>query len=228
MRVLISAIFTVAAAILLIVLILTSIAPSIFIKRYINQSLEESIGIKAKCDSVEMSLLLGRGRIKGIVLLGNNEDPVFKISSLSFQTKISSAISNEIVIEKMRISGLEVDIIFDLSGKTSIIEILNSIKTNKSIKNLRIDDLIIDDFSVRGGVNAIGHSIIERSIFLPSIHLSSIGNESTGLDRIIYLVTESINNHILSHIRRSAKDISEEDIENPLNRWRQSLARIFE
>ncbi len=191
---------------LAIVFILLIVAAGLFLNAAIKRGVE-TVGpmvtkVDIKLDSVNLSLLSGSGRIKGLVV-GNPEGfkspTAIKVGDASLSLQPGSILSDKLVIKSINVQGPEVTYETDLKrdNLNQILANVNSFtsggkgpaqpqettpaetSSSKASKKLEVDEFVITGGKVNVSLTALGGKSV--MVPLPDIHLTDLGKGPEGI-----------------------------------------------
>ena len=189
-------------AVLAVLIVVTVIGAGIFLDSIAKNSLE-TVGSKIarvsiKVDAVNLSLLNGSARVKGIVV-GNPEGyktpQAISIGSADAGVNPLSFFSDKIVVRSVLIETADVTFEGGLGGNnlSKIMDNVNAIaknggpaSTNTTVKaanvpgrRFEVDDLLITGAMVHVSLTGMGGK--ETTLPLPDIHLTNLGKNGAGI-----------------------------------------------
>ncbi len=189
-------------AVLAVLIVVTVIGAGIFLDSIAKNSLE-TVGTKIarvsiKVDAVNLSLLNGSARVKGIVV-GNPEGyktpQAISIGSADAGVNPLSFFSDKIVVRSVLIETADVTFEGGLGGNnlSKIMDNVNAIaknggpaSTNTTVKaanapgrRFEVDDLLITGAMVHVSLTGMGGK--ETTLPLPDIHLTNLGKNGAGI-----------------------------------------------
>jgi len=190
-----------AVVVLLIVVALTVIA--LYLDAMIKAGVEavgpRITGTPMKLDGVNLSLLSGQARLKGLVVgnpPGFQTERAFKLADAKVKVDLKTALSNKLVIEEILIDGPEITYEGGLSG-SNISKIQENVtafgksvapkdaaeskaqKKDPTQKKVQINHFILKNAQVNA--SATGLKGQTMAVTMPDIHLKDIGRESGGI-----------------------------------------------
>ena len=183
---------------LLVLLVLAAVAVHLFLDGVIKRSVEtfgpELTKVQVKLDYVNLSLLTGSGKIRGLVV-GNPEGyktpSAIQVGVGSVALRPASLLSDKVVVESVNLQGPEVTFETDLTQNnlSKILANLNETtaagkeptqtKEGKPSKKLEVDDFLITGGKIHVSVSSLGGK--SATVALPEIHLKDLGKDSQGI-----------------------------------------------
>ncbi len=183
---------------LVVVVILVVVAIGLFLDGAIKKGVE-AIGpqiakVDIKLDSVNLSLLSGSAKIKGLIV-GNPEGyktpNAISVGSTSVSVSPGSLLSDKIVVHSIRIESPQIT--YELGpGGNNLKKIQSNVdatasdssdkattKSEKPGKKLQVDDVVITSGKVTLGVAALGGKVVTAP--LPEIHFTNLGQGPEGI-----------------------------------------------
>jgi len=189
-------------AVLAVLIVVTVIGAGIFLDSIAKKSLE-TVGSKIardsiKVDAVNLSLLTGSARVKGLVV-GNPEGyktpQAISVGSAAVGVNPFSVLSDKIVVRSVRVEAAEITFEGGLGGNnlSKIMDNVNAIaknggpaSTNTTVKaanapgrRFEVDDLLITGAMVHVSLTGMGGK--ETTLPLPDIHLTNLGKNGAGI-----------------------------------------------
>ncbi len=187
---------------LVVVVILAVLAVGLFLDSAIKKGVE-TIGpqiakVDIKLDSVNLSLLSGSAKIKGLVV-GNPEGyktpNAISVGSTSVSVSPGSLLSDKIVVKSIRVESPEITFEGGLSGNNlnKILDNVNATvggsdkpattepatKEAKPAKKLQVDDLLITGAKVKVSLKGTGG--FAAPVPIPDIHFTNLGQGPEGI-----------------------------------------------
>jgi len=138
--------------------------------------------VSIKVDAVNLSLLTGSARVKGLVV-GNPEGyktpQAISVGSATVSVNPFSVLSDKIVVRSVRVEAAEITFEGGLGGNnlSKIMDNVNAIA--KTGRKIEVDDFLITGAMVH--VNLTGMSGKEMTLPLPDIHLTNLGQGNAGI-----------------------------------------------
>jgi uncharacterized protein involved in outer membrane biogenesis len=186
--------------ILLVLVIVVAIVAGFFLNPIVKKSVE-TIGPKitktsVTLDSVDLSLLTGSAKIKGLVV-GNPEGykstNAISVGTIAVGVNPFSILSDKIVVRSVVLKSPEITFEGGLGGNnlSKILDNVNGtaqsggpVSTNaagqpKPSKKIEVDDLLITGAKVHVLLAELGGK--QMTLSLPEIHLTDLGKGSDGL-----------------------------------------------
>ncbi len=210
--------------VLLIVIAVIAVTVSLdsMIKAGVETMGPEITGTSVKLEGVDLSLLSGQGRLKGLVVgnpPGFQTESAFKLADAKVNIDLKSALSDKLVIEEILIDGPDITFEVNPSG-TNIGKIQTNVATfakqsapkeatepkaekkDSSQKKVQINHFIVRNGRVNA--SAIGKTLASP---LPDIHLRDIGKESGGttVQKAAVEVFAAINKSVVQTVAGSGK-----------------------
>jgi len=195
--------FLSVVAVILVVLIVVAVIVAGFFLGTIVKTGMETVGpkimqVSIKVDAVNLSLLTGSARVKGLVV-GNPEGykapQAISVGSTAVGVNPFSVLSDKIVVRSVRVEAAEITFEGGLGGNnlSKIMDNMNAIaksggpaSTNTTAKagtepgrKIEVDDFLITGATVH--VSLTGMSGKEMTLPLPDIHLTNLGKGNAGI-----------------------------------------------
>lgn len=186
----------------------------------------EVVGVPMTVEAVELSLLAGEARVKGLVVgnpKGFQTARAFKLGDAKVSVDLKSALSDKVIIKEILIDGPEVTYESGPSGNN-----INKIQENvatfaKSVtprdaaaskspkKDSTQKKVQINDFIFKSGKVTMSSSMLQGKpimISLPDIHLRDIGKESGGVtpETAAAEVFKAINKAVVQSVSKGAEE----------------------
>ena len=176
-----------SVVIILVVLIVVAVIVVGFFLGTIVKTGMETVGpkitqVSIKVDAVNLSLLTGSARVKGLVV-GNPEGyktpQAISVGSAAVGVNPFSVLSDKIVVRSVRVEAAEITFEGGLGGNnlSKIMDNVNAIA--KTGRKIEVDDFLITGAMVH--VNLTGMSGKEMTLPLPDIHLTNLGKGNAGI-----------------------------------------------
>jgi hypothetical protein len=176
-----------SVVIVLVVLIVVAVIVGGFFLGTIVKTGMETVGqkitqVSIKVDAVNLSLLTGSARVKGLVV-GNPEGyktpQAISVGSAAVGVNPFSVLSDKIIVRSVRVEAVEITFEGGLGGNnlSKIMDNMNAIA--KSGRKIEVDDFLIAGAMVH--VNLTGMSGKEMTLPLPDIHLTNLGKGNAGI-----------------------------------------------
>jgi hypothetical protein len=176
-----------SVVIILVVLIVVAVIVVGFFLGTIVKTGMETVGpkitqVSIKVDAVNLSLLTGSARVKGLVV-GNPEGyktpQAISVGSATVSVNPFSVLSDKIVVRSVRVEAAEITFEGGLGGNnlSKIMDNVNAIA--KTGRKIEVDDFLITGAMVH--VNLTGMSGKEMTLPLPDIHLTNLGQGNAGI-----------------------------------------------
>jgi uncharacterized protein involved in outer membrane biogenesis len=150
--------------------------------------------VEVKLDSVNLSLLSGGGKIKGLVVgnpAGFKAASAIQVGSASLSLQPGSVFSDKVIIKSINLQAPEITFETDLKGN-NLSKILANVQAatggsdnsnqnaaGKSGKKLQVDDFLISGAKVHVSVTTLGGA--SATVPLPEIHLTGLGQGPDGI-----------------------------------------------
>lgn len=202
--------------VLLILIVLAVIGVHFFLDSIVKKEVE-TIGpsltkVTVKLDSVNLVLLSGSGKLKGLVI-GNPEGYktpyAISIGDASLGLQPASILSDKVVINDFSLRAPQITFETDLlnnnlskilsnleesskSGKES--EPATTNQTSKANKKLQVNNFLITGGKIHVSLNALGQSQ-SATVPLPEIHLKDLGTGPEGITAV------ELSQRVLKEIR---------------------------
>lgn len=138
--------------------------------------------VSIKVDTVNLSLLTGSARIKGLVV-GNPEGyktpQAISVGSAAVGVNPFSVLSDKIVVRSVRVEAAEITFEGGLGGNnlSKIMDNVNAIA--KSGRKIEVDDFLITGAIVHVSLTVMSGQ--EMTLPLPDIHLINLGKGNAGI-----------------------------------------------
>jgi hypothetical protein len=200
---------------LVVLVILVVVAIGFFLDGAIKKGVEtlgpQIAKVDVKLDSVNLSLLSGSARIKGLVV-GNPEGyktpHAISVGSASVALVPRSLLSDKIVVKSIRVEAPEITYEGGLLGGDNLHKILDNVnaatgggatgtapaKSEKPARKLQVDDFLITGAKVKVALKGTGG--FAAPVPLPDIHFTDLGQGPDGITaaelmkKVIAQVTE--------------------------------------
>jgi uncharacterized protein involved in outer membrane biogenesis len=219
---------------LVIVVILAVVAVRLSVDGAIKRGVE-TVGpmlakVEIKLDSVNLSLLSGSGRVKGLVV-GNPEGfktpSAIRVDNASLSVQPGSVFSDKVVIKSISVQGPEITFETDLKAN-NLSKILANLqaaagsatpakpgepakpKETKSGKKLEVDDFLITGGKIHVSLTALeGKS---ATVPLPEIHLTNLGQGPDGITagELATIAIQAIEKEAVPASAGAVSDLSKE------------------
>lgn len=195
-------IITRSLLVLLVLVVLAALGVHFFLDSLVRREIQtigpELAKVSVKVDSVNIVLLSGSGKVKGLVI-GNPEGykspSAVSVGEASMALRPGSLLSDKVVIENFELHAPEITFETDflhnnLSKIRSNLEETSGGGTNqapanppattetKAGKKLEVDNFLITGGKVHVAVSTLGQS---RNVPLPDIHLTDLGKDPEGI-----------------------------------------------
>jgi uncharacterized protein involved in outer membrane biogenesis len=142
--------------------------------------------VDVKLDSVSVSLLSGKGEIRGLVI-GNPEgyktESAIKLGQASVQIRPFSLFSDKIVVKSVNIQAPDITFEGGLTGN-NLTKILANVEAatgeqKSAAKKIQVDELVLRDGKLHVSLNLPGFKV--TTVNLPNIELKDLGAGSDGI-----------------------------------------------
>jgi len=213
--------------VLLIVVALTMIGVYLnsMIKAGVEAVAPKITGTTVKLDAMDLSLLSGQGRLKGL-MIGNppgfQAERAFKLADAKVHVNLKSALSDKLIIEEILIDGPEITYEGGASG-SNISKIQENVtafgksvapkdaaeskspKKDPTQKKVQINDFILKNGKVTMSATMLKGQAL--TITMPDIHLKNIGKDSDGVtvQTAAAEVFAAINKSVVQTVAGSSK-----------------------
>jgi hypothetical protein len=192
-----------SVVVILVVLIVVAVIVAGFFLGTIVKTGMETVGpkimqVSIKVDAVNLSLLTGSARVRGLVV-GNPEGyktpQAISVGSAAVGVNPLSVFSDKIVVRSVRVEAPEITFEGGLGGNnlSKIMDNVNAIAQNggpastnttakagtKPAKKIEVDDFLITGAMVHVSLTGIGGK--ETILPLPDIHLTNLGKDNAGI-----------------------------------------------
>ena len=180
-----------SVVIVLAVLIVVAVMVVSFFLGTIVKTGMETVGpkitqVSVKVDAVNLSLLTGSARVKGLVV-GNSEGyktpQAISVGSAAVGVNPFSVLSDKIVVRSVRVEAAEITFEGGLGGN-NLSKIMENVNATAKAGNEPGRKIEVDDFLITGAivhVNLTGMSGKEMTLPLPDIHLTNLGKGNAGI-----------------------------------------------
>jgi uncharacterized protein involved in outer membrane biogenesis len=185
----------------------------------------EITGTAIKLDGVDLSLLSGQGRLKGLVVgnpPGFQTDSAFKLADARVGVDLKSALSDKLIVQEILIDGPEITYEVGPSG-TNINKIQQNVaafgksagtkeadgsksqKPDQTQKKVQINDFVLKNAKVTMSASMLQGKPL--TIPLPDIHLRDIGKDSNGVtpQKAAAEVVTAVNKAVVQAVAGSGK-----------------------
>ena len=225
-------------AIVILLIVVAAVVVGMYLNSIIKAGVEDVgpkiTGTTIKLDAVDLSLLSGKVRVKGLVVgnpKGFQTASAFKLADSKIGVDLKSALSNKLVIEQILIDGPEVTYESGPSG-SNISKIQENVaafaksvtpKDTATSKSQRKDQtqkkVQINDFIFKSGKVTMSASMLTGkplTISLPDIRLRDIGKESGGVTpetaaaEVFKAIDKSVVQSVSKGAAEAAKSIGSE------------------
>ena len=212
--------------IIIVIILAIGFSLNSIIKSGIETIGSKAIGAEVKLNDVNISLLSGKGQLKGL-FIGNPEgfksDSAFMLNEVRLAINVKSVFSDRIIIEEVYIDAP--DITYEKgSGGDNIKAIMKNIesfaggkeqadqkvegkKSEESGKKIQINSLVVKDGKINMSLTALQGEKLALS--LPDIHMKDIGKEKEGttISKALQQVFAMVNKNIITAVAGSVVDI---------------------
>jgi len=219
-------VFIIIPVIIIVIILAIGFSLNSIIKSGIETIGSKAIGAEVKLNDVNISLLSGKGQLKGL-FIGNPEgfksDSAFMLNEVRLAINVKSVFSDRIIIEEVYIDAP--DITYEKgSGGDNIKAIMKNIesfaggkeqadqkvegkKSEESGKKIQINSLVVKDGKINMSLTALQGEKLALS--LPDIHMKDIGKEKEGttISKALQQVFAMINKNIITAVAGSVVDI---------------------
>jgi uncharacterized protein involved in outer membrane biogenesis len=194
--------FLSVVAILVVLIVVVVIGVGLFLDSIIKKGVE-TVGpkitqVSIKVDAVNLSLLSGSAKVKGLVV-GNPEGYItpqaISVGSAAVGMNPLSVFSDKIVVRSVLVEAADITFEGGLGGNnlSKIMDNVNAIAKsggpastntpakagNESGRRFEVDDLLITGAMVHVSLTDLGGK--ETTLPLPDIHLTNLGKNGTGI-----------------------------------------------
>ncbi|UCH79916.1 MAG: AsmA family protein [Nitrospiraceae bacterium] len=217
----------IAIPILIIVIIVAlSFSLNSIIKKGVETVGPNALGADVRLKDVSMSLLSGKGALKGLFIgnpQGFKSDSAFQLGEVRLALDVQSVFSDKIIIDEVYIDGPDITYEKGIKGD-NIRALLKNIESfsgaaqktgqDKESKEAAASEtkVQISNFIVKNGKINMSMSALQGeklSFALPDIHLKDIGKEKDGttISKALKEVFAVVNKNIITASAGSLKDI---------------------
>jgi len=210
---------------LVILLVLAVIAVHLFLDSAVKKAVEvvgpEIMKVQVKLDSVNIVLLSGSGKIKGLVV-GNPEGyktpHAISVGAASLALQPASLLSDKIVVESINLQAPEITFETDLrhNNLSKLIDNMGGTSEpkkeptqpteTKPAKKLQVDDFLIQNARLHVSVTTLGSK--SATVPLPEIHLKDLGKGPDGI------TPAELIKRVLTELEASASKAAAKTIED--------------
>jgi uncharacterized protein involved in outer membrane biogenesis len=174
---------------IVVLVIIAVVAISFTMNSIVKKSIEiggpQITKVDVKLDSVSVSLLSGKGEIRGLVM-GNPEgfksESSIKMGQASVQIRPFSLFSDKIVVKSVNIQAPDITFEGGLTGN-NLTKILANVEAatgeQKAAKKIQVDELVLRDGKLHVSLNLPGFKA--TTVNLPNIELKDLGTGSDGI-----------------------------------------------
>jgi len=176
-----------SVVIILVVLIVAAVIVVGFFLGTIVKTGMETVGpkimqVSIKVDAVNLSLLTGSARVRGLVV-GNPEGyktpQAISVGSAAVGVNPFSVLSDKIVVRSVRVEAAEITFEGGLGGN-NLSKIMNNVNAiAKTGRKIEVDDFLITGAIVHVSLPGMGGE--EMTLPLPDIHLTNLGKGNAGI-----------------------------------------------
>jgi uncharacterized protein involved in outer membrane biogenesis len=184
--------------VVVVLIVLAVLAVGFFLDGAIKKGVEtfgpQIAKVDIKLDSVNLSILSGSGKVRGLVV-GNPEGfktaHAISVGTASVSVAPGSVLSDKIVIKFIRVEAPEITYEGGLLGGDNLHKILDNVSaavgsgtvttnaSGKPAKKLQVDDFLITGAKVNVSLKGTGG--FAAPIPIPDIHLTSLGQGPEGI-----------------------------------------------
>ena len=210
---------------LVILLVLAVVAVHLFLDSAVKKAVEvvgpEIMKVQVKLDSVNIVLLSGSGKIKGLVV-GNPEGyktpQAIRVGAASLALQPASLLSDKIVVESINLQAPEITFETDLrhNNLSKLIDNMGGTSEpkkepaqpteTKPAKKLQVDDFLIQNARLHVSVTTLGSK--SATVPLPEIHLKDLGKGPDGI------TPAELTKRVLTELEASASKAAAKTIED--------------
>ncbi len=214
---------------LIIVVILGVVAIGLFLDGAIKRGVE-TVGpmltkVEVKVDSVNLSLLSGAGKIKGL-LIGNppgyKTPSAIQVGNASLAIAPGSVFSSKVIIRSINVQAPEITFETDLR-ENNLSKILANLQAvaggngsgsaaadSKASKKLQVDDFLISGGKVHVSLSVLGGQ--SATVPLPEIHLTALGQGPDGITaaELTKLVFQAVEKEAVQVAASAAGNLSKD------------------
>jgi hypothetical protein len=176
-----------SVVIILVVLIVVAVIVVGFFLGTIVKTGMETVGpkitqVSIKVDAVNLSLLTGSARVKGLVVgnpKGYKTPQAISVGSAAVGVNPFSVLSDKIVVRSVRVEAAEITFEGGLGGNnlSKIMDNVNAIA--KTGRKIEVDDFLITGAIVHVSLPGMGGE--EMTLPLPDIRLTNLGKGNAGI-----------------------------------------------
>lgn len=184
--------------VLVILVVVAVIAVGLFLDSAVKRAIE-TVGpmltqVEVKVDSVNLSLLSGACRIKGLVVgnpSGFKSPSAIQVGSAALSLQPNSVFADKLVIKSVNLQAPEITFETDLRGNnlSKLLENVqaatgganqaNSKASSQAGRKLQVDDFLISGAKVHVSLTVLGGK--SATVPLPEIHLTGLGQGPDGI-----------------------------------------------
>ena len=231
--------------VLIVLVVLVVVAISLFLDGAIKRGIE-TVGpmvakVPVKLDSVNLSLLSGSGKVKGLVISnpeGYKTPSAIQVGSASLALQPGSLFADKIIIRSINVQGPEITFETDLKGNNLSKLVANLQETTggtgnapakpgspeaKASKKLQVDDFLISGGKIHVSVTALGGK--SATVPLPEIHLTDLGKDANGITaaeltkRVLTVIERDAlqaASGVVTDLSRGITDLTKQAATNPI------------
>jgi hypothetical protein len=211
-----------------ILLILGVLAVSFFLDGAVKRGVE-TVGpmltkVEVKLDSVNLSLLSGGGKLKGLIVgnpSGYKTPSAIQVGTASLALQPSSVLSSKIIVHSINLQAPEITFETDLKGN-NLSKILDNLQSamgggtsanapatdSRASRKLQVDDFLISAGKIHVNVALLGGQ--SATVPLPDIHLTGLGQGPDGITvaELTKVVLQAIEKEALRVSTAAIADLS--------------------
>ena len=226
-----------------ILAILGLVAVGLFLDTAVKRGVE-TVGpmltkVDVKLDSVNLSLLSGGGKLKGLFVgnpSGYKTPSAIQVGDASLAIAPGSIFSSKVVIRSIHVQAPEITLETDLR-ENNLSKIVANLEAatggssssgasadKKASKKLQVDDFLITGGKIHVTVTALGGQ--SATVPLPEIHLSSLGQGPDGITaaELTKLVLQAVEKEAVQVAARSVTDLSTANLTKGLGKTANGAA----
>ncbi len=163
------------------------------VKQAVARSVEKSLGVKTELEDVDLALLQGDSRLRGLKIFNppDFESPYFLyVDRMDADFSLMSLLNDRLTIPRMEIHGVGLNLESRnlKSNYGKIMEHLEQQKERDFPENASeegrkfiIQEIVIRNVYISGGVDLLGSPQVGTSLKISEIRLENIGSESGGI-----------------------------------------------
>ena len=201
------------------------VAVAFFLDTAVKRSIE-TVGpmltkVDVKLESVNLSLVSGRGQLKGLFVgnpSGYKSPSAIQVGDASLAIAAGSIFSSKVVIRSINIRAPEITLETDLKGNNLSKIVANlqaatggssssgTAANNKAGKKLQVDDFLITGGKIHLTITGLGGQ--SATVPLPEIHLTSLGQGPDGITaaELTTLVLQAVEKEAVQIAASSVRD----------------------